>query len=119
VSETPPADDAALKALKARIQEQQGDGNKEKKTEGATFSDAGLGYRILVELCVSVGLGVFIGLQVDKYFATKPFGLIIFVLLGFGAGIMTVIRVAAGADPDKGLSKPRALQEKKQRVEPD
>ena len=117
MSETPP-DDAALKALKARIQAQQG-ADEKKPAEGATFSDAGLGYRILVELCVAVGLGVFIGLQVDKYFATKPFGLIIFVLLGFGAGIMTVIRVAAGADPDKGLSKPRALQEKKQRVEPD
>lgn len=117
MSDTPP-DDAALKALKARIQAQHGVDEK-KPADGATFSDAGLGYRILVELCVAVGLGVFIGFQVDKYFATKPWGLLIFVLLGFGAGIMTVIRVAAGADPDKGLPRRRVIQEKKHRVEPD
>ncbi|SVA53165.1 uncharacterized protein METZ01_LOCUS106019, partial [marine metagenome] len=38
-------------------------------------------------------VGVVIGLLVDNYFNTKPFGLIIFFILGSFAGLLNVYRV--------------------------
>ena len=53
------------------------------------------GMRIAVELVVGVGFGGFVGWGLDRYFETSgPWFLIVFVLLGFAAGMLNVIRMA-------------------------
>ena len=54
---------------------------------------AGFGFKISTEIIAALVIGVCIGLLVDKYFNTKPFGLIIFFILGALAGFLNVYRV--------------------------
>ena len=51
------------------------------------------GFKISTELVAALIVGVGIGLIVDNYFRTKPFGLIIFFILGAFAGFLNVYRV--------------------------
>jgi len=61
---------------------------KPKKENGASF-----GFKISAELVAALVVGVGIGLLVDNYFHTKPFGLIIFFILGAFAGFLNVYRI--------------------------
>ena len=54
---------------------------------------AGFGFKISTELVAALIVGVGIGLIVDKYLGTKPFGLIIFFILGSFAGFLNIYRV--------------------------
>ena len=80
-----------LKDLKDRIKS-AGSYNisthKNKKESGAGF-----GFKISTEIIAALVVGVGIGLIVDKYLGTKPFGLIIFFIFGALAGFLNVFRV--------------------------
>ena len=53
------------------------------------------GFKIAVELVVGVVFGGFLGWGLDRYFKTSgPWFLIVFVMLGFAAGMLNVIRTA-------------------------
>ena len=56
-------------------------------------SGAGFGFKISTEIIAALVVGVGIGLIVDKYLGTKPFGLIIFFIFGALAGFLNVYRV--------------------------
>ena len=56
-------------------------------------SNASFGFKISTELVSALVVGVGIGLIVDKYLGTKPFGLITFFILGAFAGILNIYRV--------------------------
>ncbi|MBI04949.1 MAG: ATPase F0F1 [Pelagibacteraceae bacterium] len=56
-------------------------------------SGAAFGFKISTEIIAALVVGVGIGLIVDKYLNTKPFGLIIFFVLGAFAGFFNVFRV--------------------------
>src|ERR1700712_5399083 len=58
------------------------------------------GFRLSSELIAGVVVGAGIGWGTDKLLSTSPWGLIVFVLLGFTAGVVNVIR-AAGVDPNR------------------
>ena len=63
--------------------------NKSKPAKkGASF-----GFKISTEIVAALVVGVGIGLFVDNYFDSKPFGLIIFFILGAFAGFLNVYRV--------------------------
>ena len=64
------------------------DQNNKNKEVGASF-----GFKISTEIIAALVIGVCIGLLVDNYFHTKPFGLIIFFILGALAGFLNVYRV--------------------------
>ena len=57
------------------------------------------GFRLSSELIAGVVVGAGIGWGIDKLLSTSPWGLIVFFLLGFTAGVVNVIRMA-GAAPD-------------------
>ena len=57
------------------------------------------GLRLSSELIASVLVGAGIGWGIDRLLSTSPFGLIVFFLLGFVAGIVNVVR-SAGTAPD-------------------
>ena len=84
-------DDDKLQKLKERIDTAETTNSpppKQKKQRGAGF-----GFKISTEIIAALVVGVGIGLIVDKYLGTKPFGLIIFFIFGAIAGFLNVYRV--------------------------
>ena len=84
-------DDDKLQKLKERIDTAETTNSpppKQKKQSGAGF-----GFKISTEIIAALVIGVGIGLIVDKYLGTKPFGLIIFFIFGAIAGFLNVYRV--------------------------
>jgi ATP synthase protein I len=69
--------------------------------DGAARSSAmARGFQLSSELIAGVVVGALIGWGFDRLLSTSPFGLIVFVLLGFVAGVLNVIR-SAGVAPDR------------------
>jgi ATP synthase protein I len=58
------------------------------------------GFRLSSELIAGVVVGAGIGWGFDRLLSTSPFGLIVFFLLGFVAGVVNVVRMA-GVAPGK------------------
>jgi ATP synthase protein I len=56
------------------------------------------GLRLSSELIAGVVVGAAIGWGIDHLLSTSPFGLIVFFLLGFVAGVVNLVR-SAGVDP--------------------
>ena len=84
-------DDDKLQKLKERIDTAETTNSpppKQKKQSGAGF-----GFKISTEIIAALVVGVGIGLILDKYLGTKPFGLIIFFIFGAIAGFLNVYRV--------------------------
>ncbi len=59
------------------------------------------GFRLSSELVAGVLVGAVIGYWLDRWLGISPWGLIVFVLLGFVAGILNLMR-AAGFLADRG-----------------
>lgn len=53
-----------------------------------------LGFRLSSELVAGVAVGAAIGWGFDHLLSTSPFGFIAFLLLGFVAGVVNVVRTA-------------------------
>jgi ATP synthase protein I len=66
----------------------------------ARASAMAMGFRLSSELIAGVGVGALMGWGFDRLLSTSPFGLIVFVLLGFTAGVLNVVR-SAGVAQDK------------------
>ncbi len=69
---------------------------------------AGMGYalRLSSEFIAGVVVGAAIGWFVDRMAGTSPWGLIVFLFLGFGAGVLNVLR-SAGLVADQGVKPPK------------
>jgi ATP synthase protein I len=63
----------------------------------ARTSAMALGFRLSSELVAGVVVVAAIGWGVDRWLSTSPFGLIVFLLLGFTAGVLNVVRSAGVA----------------------
>jgi ATP synthase protein I len=64
-----------------------------------------LGFRLSSELVAGVLAGAGIGWVLDRLLGISPWGLIIFLLLGFVAGVVNVVRTA-GVGPGSGSGHP-------------
>ena len=84
-------DEEKLQELKERIQTAKSTSTNKQNTKKE--SGAGFGFKISTEIIAALVVGVVIGLIVDKYLGTKPFGLIIFFIFGALAGFLNVYRV--------------------------
>jgi ATP synthase protein I len=67
------------------------------RARGEAFARA---FRFVAELVVGVGVGGFIGWALDRWLGTQPWLLVLFVTLGFAAGVMNVIRAAQKAQAE-------------------
>lgn len=77
-----------LEALKM----QKNPPKRQRRDGGAAASQ---GFKIAVELVVGVCFGGLLGWSLDRYLETSgPWFLMIFVILGFAAGMLNVIRMA-------------------------
>ncbi|HET8919035.1 MAG TPA: AtpZ/AtpI family protein [Xanthobacteraceae bacterium] len=71
----------------------------------ATASGYARGFRLSSELVAGVLVGAGIGWLLDHWLGVSPWGLIVFLLLGFAAGVLNVMRSAgliAGPALDEG-----------------
>jgi ATP synthase protein I len=60
----------------------------------ATASDYARGFRLSSELVAGVVVGAGLGWLIDRWLGTSPWGLFVFLLLGFAAGVLNVMRTA-------------------------
>jgi ATP synthase protein I len=103
------AEEAALSARLRRLGERLGQKTVEnRKDEAESSRDTGQnasalarGFRLSTELVAGVLVGAFIGWALDKWLGTTPWGMMVFLLLGFAAGVVNVIR-AAGVSSGPG-----------------
>lgn len=57
----------------------------------------GLGFRMATEFVVATLVGAALGWGLDILFGTKPWMFIVWLMFGFAAGVMNVVRVATDA----------------------
>lgn len=84
-----------LRALEARLGKVRGAVKPEQGSgAGAGFSQGEVAWRMVIELVTGMVIGMGIGYGLDRLFGTLPICLIIFALIGFAAGIKTMLRTA-------------------------
>lgn len=54
----------------------------------------GQAMKIAIELVVGIAVGGFIGKVLDDQFGSAPWLLILFLMLGFAAGLLNIVRIA-------------------------
>ncbi len=105
----PSADEAALSARLDRLTHRLSTVRKDRKSQtdqsgsGAASANASAmarGFRLSSELIAGVLVGAVIGWGIDRLLSTSPWGLIVFFLLGFTAGVINVMRAAGVANRD-------------------
>jgi ATP synthase protein I len=114
--EGPSAEEAALSARLRRL------GDRLRRVHPVPPSESGpgqpqaadpsaiaRGFRLSVELVAGVLLGAAIGWLIDRGLGISPWGMIVFLLLGFAAGVLNVMR-AAGVLPANRISPPGSKQ---------
>ena len=104
----PSADEAALTARLHRLDDRLSETRKSHQlrtdqSEGtgnasANASAMARGFRLSSELIAGVLVGAVIGWGFDRLLSTSPWGLIVFFLLGFAAGVINVMRTAGVAN---------------------
>lgn len=55
----------------------------------------GRAFRLASEFVAAIVVGGALGFGVDWLFKTQPWGMIVFILLGFAAGVLNIIRATA------------------------
>ncbi|MGY6703504.1 AtpZ/AtpI family protein [Roseinatronobacter sp.] len=82
-----------LKALEDRIAKAKAAINPPRAAQDH-HSMAQVGWRMVIELVSGLGIGAAIGYGLDVLLNTGPFLLVLFTMLGFAAGIKTMLRSA-------------------------
>jgi ATP synthase protein I len=103
----PPDDEAALSARLQRLGDRLANANRTTENDPgprrhADASAMARGFRLSTELVAGVLVGALIGWLLDRWLGISPWGLIVFLLLGFAAGVLNVMR-AAGVVSDKKI----------------
>lgn len=103
----PSADEAALSARLDRLGRGLSELRKDRQDQtdqsgsgaaSASASAMARGFRLSSELIAGVLVGAVIGWGFDRLLSTSPWGLIVFFLLGFAAGVINVMRSAGVAN---------------------
>lgn len=109
---TVPLSDAELiarrQALEARLTAQRAGAKPVSDGPSSSMRGAADGMKLASEFVAGVLAGAGIGYLLDKLAGTQPFGLIVFLLLGFVAGVLNVLRSLGRVPPAGPTPAPRA-----------
>lgn len=83
-----------LRALEARLKKVKAEPKAAGSATAKGFSQGEVAWRMVIELATGIALGSAIGYGIDVLVGTLPIFLIIFSLLGFAAGIRTMLGTA-------------------------
>lgn len=83
-----------LRSLEARLAKAKGVAPAKASSTAKGFSQGELAWRMVIELATGIMLGTAIGYGIDALLGTLPIFLIIFSLLGFAAGVKTMLGTA-------------------------
>jgi ATP synthase protein I len=96
-----PADEAALSARLQNLGKRLGDHHLGRPSDSdpgsrptSDPSAIARGFRLSTELVAGVLVGAAIGWLLDRWLGISPWGMIVFLLLGFAAGVLNVMRAA-------------------------
>lgn len=90
-----PDRDPRLSELEQRIRAARGPGEQKRQSHVAEkYNAASIAWRMVLELVVGVLIGTAMGWGMDWLLGTLPVFLLIFSLLGFAAGVRTMMRSA-------------------------
>jgi ATP synthase protein I len=101
-----------LRDLGKRLGRHHSDGPSDSEPGQRPTADASgiaRGFRLSTELVAGVLMGAGIGWLIDRWVGSTPFGMIVFLLLGFAAGVLNVMRTA-GVVPTNTLDPPDKTQ---------
>lgn len=87
-------DPERLAALEARIAAMKGGKKRVKPQTVSGFSQGEMAWRMVIELVTGMLLGMAIGYGLDWLTGLQPVFLVIFALLGFAAGVKTMLGTA-------------------------
>jgi ATP synthase protein I len=104
----PPDEEAALSARLQRLGERlntvsrpsENDSGPRQAADASAFAR---GFRLSTELVAGVLVGAGLGWLIDRWLGISPWGLIVFLMLGFAAGVLNVMR-AAGVASNRQLN---------------
>lgn len=88
-----PNDQERLRALEERIKAAKG-AQAPKPHMEEHYSQAQLAWRMVIELVAGLAIGFGIGYGLDAFFGTRPWLMVLFILLGFAAGVNVMLRTA-------------------------
>ncbi len=109
-----PPEEAALSARLKRLGERLEHSNASRSSDGSASRPAtdhsgfARGFRLSSELVAGVLVGAGIGWLIDKGLGTLPWGMFVFAMLGFAAGVWNVMRqagMASGGVPDSTIER--------------
>jgi ATP synthase protein I len=86
--------DERLSDIRDNRKNETGQSGNEQDSAQARASAMAIGLRLSSELVAGVLAGAALGWGFDRLLSTSPWGLIVFLLLGFVAGVMNVMRTA-------------------------
>ena len=92
MSNTP--DPAKLSELEAKIKTLKGEVVEDTDAGDEITSQAAYAWQMIIELCVGLGIGFGIGYGLDSFFETRPIFMVLFILLGFAAGVRVMLGTA-------------------------
>lgn len=87
------ADAARLRELEDRLSQMAP--KPEVRGPMAGYDQGHVAWRMVTEIVAGIVMGCGIGYGLDYLFGTKPFLMILFIFLGFAAGIKTMMRTAS------------------------
>lgn len=95
--------DSRLRSLDASLKRASGRQEETVARDSGRADASGIGQamRLSTEFIAGILVGGGAGWALDKWLGTTPWGMIVLLMLGFGAGVMNVVRAA-------GLMKSRA-----------
>lgn len=88
----PENNDLAERIARAKSAQEQTEKKQRQADASAGVSAGALALRYGAEFGASVFVGIMMGLGIDHFFGTEPWGLLIMMCFGLAAGILGVIR---------------------------
>ncbi|MFT3975037.1 MAG: AtpZ/AtpI family protein [Amaricoccus sp.] len=94
--------DERLKRLEERIAAAKATREGPPAKGHGEYTQGSLAWRMVTELVAGMALGLGIGYAIDWAAGTMPIFLVVFALLGFAAGVKTMMRTAAEVREGRG-----------------
>lgn len=115
MSDNEPDGDGSLERLGQRLDAVRSRRKRGERTpeEAANREGMAVGLRIAVELAAAIVVGTAIGFGLDRWLGTRPWLMIVFILIGAAAGFLQVYRTAQ--ELDRRQKERRAEAAKQQR----